>query len=151
MRGQRYDTPSDGANRMAARLAEVLGEPRDRSPRCAFALGNQGVHRLPDPIGPRDRLPAVPGEPDGCHTRERTEDGYWLMGSSPAERADGEARMAEAKRQAMRDHPFEGDGPYCRAWNPIRTSGGDRTGILTLQSTCGYPRDTHPDQARGTD
>lgn len=45
----------------------------------------------------------------------------------------------------MRDHPFKGDGPYCRAWNSPQTSGGPETGVVTMRTGCGYPVDLHPE------
>lgn len=93
---------------------------------------------------PEDSLPRNDEDPPGWHIRETTDDGYPLMGSSPAERAERAERGARIKRQAMRDHPFEGEGPYCQArigWAPV---GSAETGVITGWSACGYPRDTHP-------
>lgn len=91
-----------------------------------------------------DSLTRHDEDPPGWHTRGTTCSGYPLMGSSPAERAEGDERAARAKRQAMRDHPFEGEGRYCQArigWAPV---GSAETGVITGWSACGYPRDTHP-------
>ena len=60
-----------------------------------------------------DRLERLEGDPAGWHVRETTETGYPLMGSSPAERLESVERIARIKAQAMRDHAFVGDGPYC--------------------------------------
>jgi hypothetical protein len=71
---------------------------------------------------------------------------YPLMGSSPAERAEALERSERIRREAMRDHQFEGDGPYCAAMLPVGSSGTSETGVVTMTAACGYPRDTHPDE-----
>lgn len=90
-----------------------------------------------------DNLTSREGEPPGWHVREKTEDGYPLMGSSPAERVEALERQRRVRRQAMRDHPFEGEGRYCQHWRVLvdRMTGAGR---LTMRDQCGYPPDTHP-------
>lgn len=102
-----------------------------------------GMGHLPDA---EDSLERVEGEPDGWHVRETVANEYPLMGSSPAERAEAEVRIARIKAQAMRTHPFEGDGPYCQARIPFAPMGsaGTRWAIITGWQECGYPLDTHP-------
>jgi hypothetical protein len=98
-------------------------------------------------IDREDSLERHEGEPEGYHVRETiTLESYPLMGSSPAERAASLARGEEIRRQAMRDHVFRGDGPHCEAMIPMGSSGSPETGIVTMTSGCGYPRETHPDQ-----
>lgn len=116
---------------------EVAGGPLRESP------------RLSHPVSPYDRIPAQADDPPGWHLRERTDTGYPLMGSSPAERADSRVRQERARREAMRDHPFAGEGRYCRAWIGPMYAGNEETGLITMRIGCGYPRDTHPDQGRG--
>jgi hypothetical protein len=96
-----------------------------------------------------DSLPRAEGEPDGWHLRETTETGYPLMGSSPAERADSVERMARIRAQAMRDHSFEGEGPYCEARISFAPMGNPETGIITGWRGCGYPPDLHPTHLEG--
>lgn len=92
-----------------------------------------------------DSLPSSPGELSGWHVREKTEDGYPLMGSSPAERAESAERSARIKARAMRNHPFVGDGRYCQQMGPVKISGDPvTTGVVSMRVQCGYPRDTHP-------
>lgn len=91
-----------------------------------------------------DSLVRLAGEADDWHLRELTEDGYPLMGSSPAERAEAVQRMARIKAQAMRSHEFVGEGPYCQARIGFAPQGSAETGVLTGWSACGYPRDCHP-------
>jgi hypothetical protein len=93
-----------------------------------------------------DSIVSTPEDPPGWHVRETTEDGYPLMGSSPAERAEAVERTARIKAQAMRSHPFVGDGPYCQAMLTGARHGSVEVGFLTLTVGCGYPRDLHPDQ-----
>jgi hypothetical protein len=53
-----------------------------------------------------------------------------------------EERRARARRSAMRDHPFAGEGQYCEHW-----SGSSRTtehGTLSFRSQCGWLAETHP-------
>lgn len=94
-----------------------------------------------------DNLERLDGEADGWHVRETTGDGYPLMGSSPAERAEAVQRGERIKAQAMRTHPFVGDGPYCQARISFAPLGSPETGTITGWSGCGYPRDTHPECA----
>lgn len=91
-----------------------------------------------------DSIPRVPGDPYGWHLRETTEDGYPLMGSSPAERAESKERMARLEAQAMRDHPFAGDGLNCE--HRSQTTQGDPIlwGRVTMSVICGYTRKHHP-------
>jgi hypothetical protein len=98
-------------------------------------------------IDPEDSLERKPGEPEGYHRRETiTLEGYPLMGSSPAERAESLARGERIRREAMRDHLFvQGDGPHCAAMLPVGASGSPETGVVTMTAACGYPRETHPD------
>lgn len=90
-----------------------------------------------------DNLEHVEGEPPGWHVREKTETGYPLMGSSPAERVEALERGQRIKRQAMRDHPFEGEGRYCQHWR-VLTDRMTGAGRLVMRDQCGYPPDTHP-------
>lgn len=90
-----------------------------------------------------DNLERVEGEPLGHHVREKTEEGYPLMGSSPAERVEALERGQRIKRQAMRDHPFEGEGRYCQHWR-VLTDRMTGAGRLVMRDQCGYGRDTHP-------
>lgn len=92
-----------------------------------------------------DSIVSTPEDPPGWHVRETTEDGYPLMGSSPAERAEAVERIARIKAQAMRDHPFVGEGPYCQARISFAPMGGPDTGTITGWAGCGYPRDAHPE------
>lgn len=92
-----------------------------------------------------DSLPGIPGEPKDHHLRECLENGYPLMGSSPAERADFHRRVAESRRRAMRDHPFVGDGPYCAAMLGPAISGSANVGFVSMHVGCGYPPDVHPE------
>jgi hypothetical protein len=108
------------------------------------------VHEEPEPpaVGPwpseLDGLPVSPEDPPGYHVREKTEGGYPLMGSSPAEREEARQRAARIQRQAMRDHPFVGEGAYCEARITTRTQGSAETGYVSGWVGCGYGRDTHP-------
>lgn len=52
-------------------------------------------------------------------------------------------RAARIKAQAMRDHAFVGEGPYCEARISFRPMGGQDTGTITGWSGCGYPPDMH--------
>jgi len=92
-----------------------------------------------------DDLDRLDTDPPGWHVREKTDDGYPLMGSSPAERQENRERAARIKAQAMRTHPFEGSGVYCQFREGPSTSGGPATGVLTMWVQCGYPRDMHPE------
>jgi hypothetical protein len=94
-----------------------------------------------------DSLERLEGDPPGWHVRETTETGYPLMGSSPAERIESVERAARIKGQAMRDHVFIGDGPYCEARISTRPQGSPEVGTITGWVGCGYPRDTHPEVA----
>ena len=102
----------------------------------------------PPAVGPWpsevDTLPSSPEDPPGYHVREKTETGYPLMGSSPAEREEARQRAARIKRQAMRDHPFVGEGTYCEARISTWPQGTEETGMVTGWVGCGYGRDTHP-------
>lgn len=91
-----------------------------------------------------DNLARRDGEADGWHTRRLTDDGHPLMGSSDAERAEAVERGARIKAQAMRDHAFVGDGPYCQARISFAPMGSAETGRITGWAGCGYPPDTHP-------
>lgn len=91
-----------------------------------------------------DTLPSSPEDPPGWHVREKTETGYPLMGSSPAEREEARQRGERIQRQAMRDHPFVGEGTYCEARITMRPVGTEETGVVTGWVGCGYGRDTHP-------
>jgi hypothetical protein len=93
---------------------------------------------------PYDSIRAEPGDPVGWHVRELTPGGHPVMGSSPAERLEAAQRAERIRQQAMRDHPFEGDGPYCRAWQGPTFSGSPEVGVVTMRIRCGYPPDTHP-------
>lgn len=48
------------------------------------------------------------------------------------------------RQQNRRDHPFVGNGDYCEIWTGTRSVGTPETGIVTVQTVCGYPRHTHP-------
>lgn len=91
-----------------------------------------------------DNLAPVPGEPKDWHVREKTEDGYPLMGSSPAEREDSLMRVLDSRAQGMRDHGFEGEGRYCGARIGFRPTGSPEAGTITGWVGCGYPHDMHP-------
>jgi len=91
-----------------------------------------------------DNLPPVPGEPKDWHVREKTEDGYPLMGSSPAEREDSLMRALECRSYAMQDHGFEGEGRHCEARIGFWPMGSPETGTITSWVGCGYPQDMHP-------
>lgn len=95
-----------------------------------------------------DSLERLKSDPPGWHVRETTETGYPLMGSSLAERAEAVERIARIKAQAMRDHVFVGDGPYCEARISTRSQGSPEVGIITGWAGCGYPADTHPEEDR---
>lgn len=56
-----------------------------------------------------------------------------------------EETIARCRRDAMRDHPFEGDGRYCTGWSEPREAGTEATGKITFRTQCGYPRDMHPE------
>ncbi len=98
-----------------------------------------------------DKLERVEGEPPGWHVREKTETGYPLMGSSPAERQEARERAERLRQESMRDHSFQGEGQYCERWSTPASSGGLDTGVVTMKSRCGYGRDTHPDLERAWD
>lgn len=91
-----------------------------------------------------DDMPSRRGEPPGWHVREKTETGYPLMGSSPAERQEARERASRLRQESMRDHPFQGEGQYCERWSAPASSGSLDTGVVTMKSRCGYGRDTHP-------
>lgn len=92
-----------------------------------------------------DSIWIKPSDPPGWHVREKTTDGYPLMGSSPAERQDAAERTERARLAAMRDHPFVGEGRYCAAMLGPRFSGNPATtGVVTMSIGCGYPADLHP-------
>lgn len=55
-----------------------------------------------------------------------------------------EETIARVKRQSIRSHPFEGDGPHCQARVSFEPIGSAETGFITGWSGCGYPRDLHP-------
>lgn len=94
--------------------------------------------------GDEDNLERRDGDPEGFHVREKTETGYPLMDSSPAECAEAEQRLARIKADAMRDHFFEGEGRYCEARIHASPIGSAETGTITGWIGCGYGRDTHP-------
>lgn len=94
-----------------------------------------------------DSMAPDPADPPGWHVRETTAEGYPLMGSSPAERAECVERAERLRLAAMRDHPFEGEGPYCRAWQGPTFSGSPEVGVISMRIRCGYPPDTHPEEA----
>jgi hypothetical protein len=59
-----------------------------------------------------------------------------------------EERAARIKAEAMRDHPFVGDGaggPYCQDMGREMTMGSREFGQVTMRVQCGYPADLHPD------
>jgi hypothetical protein len=92
-----------------------------------------------------DALPRLDIDPPGWHRRETTEDGYPLMGSSPAERAESAERMARIRKASeIPDHQFAGNGSYCEAMLS-RGSAGDpaTTGVITMSSQCGYSAELH--------
>lgn len=92
-----------------------------------------------------DSIWLEPQDPPGWHVREKTADGYPVMGSSPAERAERAQRAERIRRDAMRDHPFVGDGRYCAAMLGPRFSGNPTTtGVVAMRVGCGYPADLHP-------
>jgi hypothetical protein len=91
-----------------------------------------------------DSLERREDDPPGWHVREKTGDGYPLMGSSPAERQEVEERGRRLQRQAMRDHPFVGEGAYCEARISMGRTGSDEVGYVSGWVGCGYGRDTHP-------
>lgn len=85
-------------------------------------------------------------DPPGWHVRERTADGYPLMGSSPAERAEAVLELARIWKQSeITGHRFEGDGPYCEAMLARGSSGDLTRGVITMSSQCGYSADLHVD------
>jgi hypothetical protein len=92
-----------------------------------------------------DAMPRSEGEPEGWHVREMTEDGYPLMGSSPAERQEAKDRAARIQAQAMRGHRFVGDGPYCQGRISFAPIGSADTGWIVGWTGCGYPPDLHPE------
>ena len=102
----------------------------------------------PPAVGPWpsevDTLPSSPEDPPGYHVREKTEAGYPLMGSSPAEREEARQRAARIQRQAMRDHVFVGEGTYCEARISFAPIGSADAGWIVGWVGCGYGRDTHP-------
>ncbi len=54
------------------------------------------------------------------------------------------AEQERIRLQAMRDHPFEGEGSYCS-----RMQGSSREsvhGTITMAVGCGYRRENHPDE-----
>jgi hypothetical protein len=91
-----------------------------------------------------DNLPRLADDPPGWHVRETVDDGYPLMGSSPAERLAFVEDIARIEGQAMRDHTFEGGGRYCDARITTRPLGSPETGRITGWVGCGYPADKHP-------
>lgn len=103
----------------------------------------------PPAVGPwpseLDTVPVSPEDPPGYHVREKTESGYPLMGSSPAEREEARQRSERIRRQAMRDHPFVGEGRYCEARISTGRTGSDEVGWVSGWVGCGYGRDTHPE------
>jgi hypothetical protein len=90
-----------------------------------------------------DSLERRDSDAPGWHVREKTEEGYPLMGSSPAERQEAVDRAFRIKREAMREHHFVGDGPYCEGRIPFAPVGSAETGWITGWAGCGYPRDMH--------
>jgi hypothetical protein len=91
-----------------------------------------------------DSLERREADPPGWHVREKTGEGYPLMGSSPAERQEAVERAFRIKREAMRDHPFEGEGPYCAARITMRPVGSPEVGMITGWVGCGYSPELHP-------
>jgi hypothetical protein len=57
-------------------------------------------------------------------------------------------RAARIKAQAMRTHPFKGDGPYCQVRLSTRSQGSPETGYITGWVGCGYPADMHPEEGK---
>lgn len=51
-------------------------------------------------------------------------------------------RIARIKREAMRDHPFVGEGKHCSHW--LEHTRATEFGTLSTRVACGYPRDLHP-------
>jgi hypothetical protein len=139
-----------------SRYVEVL-EGRDEVLARDWVLSDlYALLNYPWPAGMRgpyvaleDSLERREGEPEGYHVRETVDTdwctGYPLMGSSPAERAESLERGERIRRQAMRDHVFVGDGPFCSAMLPMGSSGSPETGVVTMTAGCGYPREAHPD------
>jgi hypothetical protein len=82
-------------------------------------------------------------DPPNYHFRRLTETGYPLMGSSPAEQEEARQRGERLRIQAMRNHPFTGDGTYCQHWSGSSSTGS--SGTLSFKSQCGYGRSTHPE------
>jgi len=122
-----------------ATLAEDRGsEMKDQ---VGGPFGGPPASRWPDGS---DGIPAKSDDPPGWHIREKTDEGYPLVGSSPAERAEAAERLARIRRRDMRDHPFVGDGPYCEDLGPMLWSGTPTTGMVTMRVQCGWSRDTHP-------
>jgi hypothetical protein len=101
------------------------------------------------PVAPlpslEDTLPRLDTDPPDWHVRETTDDGYPLMGSSPAERADSVERLERIRKDSeITDHPFSGDGPYCQAMLDRGSIGGPATtGVIRMSSQCGYTNDLH--------
>lgn len=91
-----------------------------------------------------DKLERKEGEPEGYHLRRSTEEGYPLMGSSDAERAESKERGERARQASMRDHPFVGSGPYCEDRGESSRSG--QHGTITMWVECGWSREMHPTQ-----
>lgn len=92
-----------------------------------------------------DSLPSAPNDPPGWHVRVKTDDGYPLMGSSPAERQEAAQRGERLRLQAMRSHVFVGDGQYCERWNgPVHVGDPATTGVVAMRVMCSYGRDLHP-------
>jgi hypothetical protein len=59
-----------------------------------------------------------------------------------------EERVARVKREAMRDHPFVGDGrggPYCQDMGRETVMGSREFGQVFMRVQCGYPADLHPE------
>lgn len=55
-----------------------------------------------------------------------------------------EQAIERIKRQAMRDHPFVGPGPYCMGWGPETSVGTVEVGQLIMRAQCGWTAEYHP-------
>ena len=100
------------------------------------------VAQIPDA---EDDLVRLDTDPPFWHVRETINNGYPLMGSSPAERAESDKRLARIRKAAdITDHPFIGGGPHCEAMLDCGVVGDPATtGAITMSSQCGYPEDLH--------
>lgn len=126
--------------------AQCCGKPADQIWKCEQIAAPGHRCRVDDHTILHERM----GNGYHCSTveyrlRERGGLHGWVIGRMPGEPAEGSPQP----RSEVSDHPFEGDGKYCRAWIDLPASGTSESGVLTMRAGCGYPRETHPDQARG--